>query len=360
MTRDYSQFFSPSKSSQPGTENPSKLARLGWQTFFARQVDPQTLNQTPPVRVSEVHRNGLRVVGADIEGLIPGRPDATVGDWFLYDADLPAHSVLLERKSLFKRRAPGHDRRFQLIAANVDTAFIVTSCNADFNIARLERYVALAFDADVTPVIVLTKTDLCDDPDTYVQQAMSVSDRVVVVALNALSREPLEKLADWCRPGQTVAFMGSSGVGKSTLVNALFEEGRVATAGIREDDAKGRHTTTARQLHFTPDGVAVLDTPGMRELQMADAEDGIADLFADVTDLAMQCKFRDCAHDSEPGCAVTAAIAAGDLDPSRLERWRKLMAEDRFNSASLAERRSKDKNFGKMVRSVMKDKKNRR
>ena len=360
MTRDFSQFFSTSTSSTSDTSAQAELARLGWQPFFARQVDPDVLSRTPPVRVSEVHRNGLRVVGADVEGMIPAGPEATVGDWFLYDVESPAQSVLLERKSLFKRRAPGHDRRVQLIAANVDTVFIVTSCNADFNIARLERYVALAFEAEVSPVIVLTKTDLCDDPDAYVQEAMSVSDRVVVLALNALSREPLDKLADWCKPGQTVAFMGSSGVGKSTLVNALFEEGRVATAGIREDDAKGRHTTTTRQLHFTPDGVAVLDTPGMRELQMTDAEDGIADLFADVTDLAARCKFRDCAHDSEPGCAVTAAIERGDLDPARLARWRKLMAEDRFNSASLSERRFQDKSFGKMVRSVMKDKKTRR
>ena len=363
MTRDFSQFFSDS--TQPPRSSGEKtgisgLARLGWQPFFAQQTDPETRQRTPPVRVSEVHRNGLRVLGEGIEGVIPAWPEATVGDWFLYDGEAPGRSELLARKSLFRRRAPGHDRRVQLIAANVDTVFAVTSCNADFNIARLERYVALAMEAGVTPVILLTKADLCEDPQSYVHAAMAVSDRVVVVALNALSDEPVDKLADWCRPGQTVAFMGSSGVGKSTLVNAVFQEGRVATAGIREDDAKGRHTTTARQLHFTPDGVAVLDTPGMRELQMTDAGDGIADLFADVTGLVAACRFRDCAHDSEPGCAVTEAIAQGALDPARLARWRKLVAEDRFNSASLAERRSADKSFGKMVRAVMKDKKPRR
>ncbi|MEP2531754.1 ribosome small subunit-dependent GTPase A [Shimia sp.] len=359
MTRDYSQFLPLGGQTPPPEAQASLLSRLGWQPFFSRQTDPGTLGATPPARVTEVHRTGLRVRGDGFDDVIPAGPDATVGDWFLFDHETPAQSVLLERKSLFKRRAAGHDRRVQLIAANIDTAFVVSSCNADFNIARMERYIALAFEADVTPVILLTKADLCDDPDSYVQQAMSISDRVVVLALNALSTEPVAKLADWCKPGQTVAFLGSSGVGKSTLVNALFAEERAETADIREDDAKGRHTTTSRQMHFTRDGVAVLDTPGMRELQLTDVEDGIADLFSDVTELAATCKFNDCAHETEPGCAVSAAVKAGELDPARLARWRKLAAEDRFNSASLSERRSKDKTFGKMVRTIVKNRKKR-
>ncbi len=350
MTRDYSRFLPPAGVSAPAR---APLQSLGWQHFFAQQTSIETIAETPPVRVVEVHRNGLHVRGDRVDALIPPGPSATVGDWLLYDADRPAASRVLQRKSLFKRRAPGTGRDVQLIAANVDTAFVVSSCNQDFNVARLERYIALAFEADVTPVVVLTKTDLCADISAYVAAAVAISDRVAVVALDATGAEPADKLADWCRPGQTVVFLGSSGVGKSTLINALCGADDIATGAIREDDAKGRHTTTRRQLHVTPQGCAVLDTPGMRELQLADAGQGIADVFADLADLAARCRFGDCSHETEPGCAILEALDKGTIDPSRLARWRKLAAEDRFNSATLAERRAKDKAFGRMVRAVM-------
>ncbi len=292
------------------------------------------------------------MLGDGIDAMIPPGPEATVGDWLLYDRHRPTDSKVLERKSVLERRAPGSDRRKQLIAANVDTIFIVSSCNKDFNVARLERYVALAFEAGVTPVILLTKADLCDDPAPYVDEASAISERVRVEALDALSEEPIAKLAPWCRPGQTVAFLGSSGVGKSTLVNAIFMSSVAATAAVREDDGKGRHTTTRRQLHFTPDGCAVLDTPGIRELQLTDVEAGIADVFADMVALASQCRFRDCNHDTEPGCAVRSALERGDIDPARLARWRKLAAEERLNSSSLSERKSADKSLRKMINAV--------
>lgn len=354
MTRDYSQFFPPAGGDKPHARTKSKLETLGWQPFFAQQASLDDLAATPPVRVVEVHRNGLHVFGDGVETLIPPGPDATVGDWLLLDPDHPAQSTVLDRKSLFKRRAPGTDRKLQLIAANVDTVFIVTSCNQDFNVARLERYVALAFEADITPVILLTKADLCADTGPYVQAASGISSRVIALAVNALGPEPQTRLKDWCKPGQTIAFLGSSGVGKSTLVNALMGARSVATGRIREDDAKGRHTTTRRQLHFLPNGCAVLDTPGMRELQLTDAQDGIADVFSDISDLARQCRFNDCTHQSEPGCAIKSAVEQGDITAARLARWHKLMAEERFNSASLAERRSNDKAFGKMIKSIKK------
>lgn len=360
MTRDYSQFLPPASPGTPSTKaTPARTALqlLGWQPFFAQQCTPDTLAQTPPVRVAEVHRSGLHVLGDDIDMLIPPGPDATVGDWLLLNRDLPANSSVLDRKSLFKRRSPGHDRSFQLISANVDTAFIVTSCNQDFNIARLERYVALAFEAEVDPVILLTKTDLCEDPAPFIDEAKTVSRKVPVIALNALTDEAVETLSGWCSPGQTLAFLGSSGVGKSTLVNALFGEGTAETAAIREDDGRGRHTTTRRQMRFLPNGCAVLDTPGMRELQLADVEQGIAELFDDLTELSQQCRFRDCAHETEPGCAVRAALDAGEIDGKRLERWRKLDAEERHNTASLSQRRASDKAFGKMIRTTLKQKK---
>ena len=352
MSKDYSELMNLSPNLPKGPRVATVIDQLGWQPFFAQQISVDDLTSTPPVRVTQVHRSGFHVVGNDHDLMIPPLPDGTVGDWLLLNEAHPQSSRILERKSLFKRRAPGTDRRIQLIAANIDTAFIVTSCNEDFNIARLERYVAVAFEAGVDPVILLTKPDLCDAPDIYQAQAGAISDRVPVILLDARATEPAEKLGDWCRRGQSLAFLGSSGVGKSTLINALSGTKTMATSGIREDDAKGRHTTTHRHLHLLPNGCTVLDTPGMRELQMTDAASGIADVFADLSALAERCKFNDCGHDAEPGCAILDAIEAGEVDPKRLARWKKLAAEEQFNSSSLAERRAQGKAFGKMIKSV--------
>lgn len=350
----------PSKTTLPGTADIDKqsptpiLKQLGWQPFFIRQTSTDELNDTPPVRVTEVHRSGLRVLGDAIDCVVPPRADATVGDWLMLNSERPGASRLLERKSQIKRRAAGHNRNTQLIAANIDTAFAVTSCNADFNIARLERYIALILEAQVTPVIVLTKADICDDPAPYVEQAQTISTGITVLALNAWSEEPTSRLAPWCSPGQTVAFLGSSGVGKSTLTNALSGSQTAATQAIREDDAKGRHTTSHRQIHLLSGSCAVLDTPGIRELQLTDSEAGVAEVFSDIDELTTQCRFNDCTHVSEPGCAVLAALKSGEIGATRLARWRKLRAEDLHNTESLAQRRSRDKAFGKMVRQAKK------
>ncbi len=360
MKRDYSSFL-PLGPNGGGTDrSASPLEALGWRPFFSQQISMDALAERPPVRIVEVHRSALQVVGDGIDERIPPLPDATVGDWVLLDRAHPGSSRVLDRNSLIKRRAAGTGRHIQLIAANIDTVFVVSSCNADFNVARLERYIALAFEAAITPVIVLTKADLTAAVPDYVDQARAISDLVPVVTLDARGEEPEAKLADWCRSGETVAFLGSSGVGKSTLTNALVGTQSIATQAIREDDAKGRHTTTRRQLHRVPGGCLVLDTPGMRELQLTDAASGIDDVFADLHHLSTLCRFNDCRHDTEPGCAVREAIARGDIDEARLRRWRKLLAEEAFNAASLAERRSRDRAFGKMVRTVMKQKTARR
>lgn len=244
-----------------------------------------------PARIDAVHRarlTGLTPAG-QLDIVLPARSDTgqfAVGDWVLCDPHSGAFHRRLERKSLLQRPSEGR-RPLQLIAANIDTLFIVASCNADFNVARLERYLALANEAGTDPVIVLTKVDAADDPAAYERQASQLQRGLPVVPLNGRSPDAAASLAPWCGANQTVALVGSSGVGKSTLGNALIGSGGTQqTGGIRESDAKGRHVTTSRSLHVMAGGGWVIDTPGMRTLQIKDAGQGIDTLFAEITELA--------------------------------------------------------------------------
>ena len=331
-----------------------QLRALGWSKYFADQATSAALSKTPPVRITQVHRNTLHIQGVDLDMIIPGLHGVTVGDWLLFDADTPRNSQVLSRKSVIKRRAPGHDRKEQLIAANLDTAFVVTSCNNDFSLARLERYVAMAHEAGVTPVIILSKIDLTTEASDFAAQAQSISPQLSVVCLDARSPEAIELLHPWCQAGQTVAFLGSSGVGKSTLTNSLAGNEAIATQDVRASDDKGRHTTTGRQLHILPSGCAVLDTPGMREIQLTDVSVGLEETFADLHALKQNCRFNDCAHKTEPGCAVQAAVASGEVDVPRLQRWLKLVAEDAENTKFLANRKLRDRAKNKPEKSVTK------
>ncbi len=338
------------------------LPALGWTHFFQQQMSLEEYESCLPARVCAVHRSGVEVLCENSRRklTLPGhwqlqdpeeRP--TIGDWLLLDRETGLPQRQLERKSLFRRMAAGREARVQLLAANVDTLFIVTSCNRDFNPSRLERYLALALDAGVEPVLMLTKADQAENIADFMEQAMRLNRDVAVEAVNALDPESVAPLRPWCRAGQTVALVGSSGVGKSTLVNTLCRGSLQETGSIRESDARGRHTTTSRTLHALVEGGVLLDSPGLRELQLSDCREGVATLFGDIEELARSCHFSDCRHQGEKGCAVQAAVAWGDLDPRRLANYQKLLLEQERTAETLAERRSRDRKFGKMVRSVL-------
>lgn len=337
------------------------LLQLGWSHFFQQQLNLEEWESTFPARVFAVYRNSIDVAG--VNGLeqisLPGTwylrdPDQlpTVGDWLLIDSVTGQPQKMLERKSLFQRRAAGKNARLQLIAANVDTLFIVTSCNQDFNPSRLERYLALALEAGVTPVLVLTKADLSDDVSDYRLQAQGINSNWTIETVNALEPSSVEGLHSWCGAGQTIALAGSSGVGKSTLINTLCGADAQKTAAIREDDARGRHTTTSRSLHMLPGGGLLIDNPGMRELQLSECASGVSVLFEEIEELATSCRYNDCRHQSEDGCAVKAAIQRGEIDPRRFANYQKLKAEQQHNAETIAERRRRERNFSKLCRSA--------
>lgn len=314
---------------------PDFLGNLGWDSFYEDQLGAGEA-ELLRLRVDAVHRGRMTgLSGSDQYAIsLPARVDTAefaVGDWVLAAPVTGQLHRRLDRKTLLQRAGEGK-RPAQLVAANVDSLFIAVSCNADFNLARLERYLAFANDAGTNPVVVLTKTDVAEGVADYQRQAEGLQRGLCVVPINARSTDAATALLPWCGHGATVAVVGSSGVGKSTLVNTLVGNNEAEpqlTGGVRESDSKGRHTTTSRSLHAMARGGWVIDTPGVRSLHMKDLGEGLDMLFAEITELAPACKFRNCSHDHEPGCAVRAAVAAGTLDPDRLARWRKLQAESR-------------------------------
>lgn len=267
--------------SQAAFSHPMSLQQLGWQPVFQQQLTLEDYDHSVIARITAHHRSGYTLASEQGEITLPihhNQPAMTVGDWVILNSELQ-FDRLLERQSLFSRKAAGSRVAEQYISANIDTVFIVVSLNNDFNLSRIERYLALANEAQVEAVIVLTKKDLCDDYEDKVQQVQSLDPMLMIEAVNSLDQGSTQVLSPWCKIGKTVALMGSSGVGKSTLVNSLLGEASQATGGIREDDSKGRHTTTSRSLHLLASGGLLLDTPGMRELQLADCAEGVSETF---------------------------------------------------------------------------------
>lgn len=333
----------------------SSLSSLGWQPYFQQQVLLDEWDMAFPARVIEQHKSEIKL--ANVEGVITLPlthilPEMVVGDWVLLDRD--HHFIrLLERKTCFSRKAAGSKVHKQLISANVDTAFIVCSMNADFNLNRIERFLSLVNESEAESVVILSKSDQAESPEEFIQAVQSIDPLLMVEAINCLDVESVKKLSPWIKQGSTIAVLGSSGVGKSTLTNTLLGSQEQSTSTIREDDSKGRHTTTSRSLVALSHGGLILDTPGMREIQLADCKEGISTTFADIEALAEQCRFADCQHQNEPGCAIQKAVQCDELDARRLANYQKLLKEEALNSASLAERRANDKALGKFYKTTL-------
>jgi len=319
---------------------------LGWTSFFEQQVTDTERAAWSPARVVWEGRDRYRISGGedDSQASLSGRLRhtavsradlPTVGDWVLA-AVRPAEGTatihrVLARKSCFSRAAAGRSTEVQIVAANIDTVLIVTSCNRDFNLRRLERYLALAWESGASPVVVLNKADLFEgDVERWYADIGPVMQGVPVAITSAVRGDGLTDLREILRSSGTTALLGSSGVGKSTLINALTGDSGQEVLPIRDGDDRGRHSTTARQLFCLPSGGIVIDTPGMRELQLWDAGGGLDQAFADVESLAAACRFRDCSHGSEPGCAVLAAVERGELEAGRLDSYHRLRREDAF------------------------------
>ncbi len=322
------------------------LDALGWTSFFAQQMTDGERAAWTPARVVWEGRGQYRISGGDGDwpGSLAGRLRhaagsradlPAVGDWVLA-AVRPAERAatihrVLARQSCFTRAAAGRSTEVQIVAANIDTVLIVTSCNRDCNLRRIERYLALAWESGAKPIVVLNKADLYEaDPDRCYADIAAIVQGVPVAITSAVRGDGLADLREVVRSSGTTALLGSSGVGKSTLVNALTGDSRQEVLPVRDSDDRGRHSTTARQLFCLPGGGVLIDTPGMRELQLWDAEAGLEQAFADVQSLAAACRFRDCSHGTEPGCAVVAAVERGELEAGRLDSYHRLRREDAF------------------------------
>jgi ribosome biogenesis GTPase / thiamine phosphate phosphatase len=357
--------------------NAAALTALGWDSTFAAAFTPFAADGLAPARVVAEHRDRYVVAGAhdsESSAVLAGRLRhearsradlPAVGDWVAINPaqsadDVTSIHAVLPRRTAFARKVAGDETVAQVVAANVDVAIIVTALPNDVNPRRLERYLAMAWESGAMPVVGLTKADLAEDIGASIATAQVVAPGVDVVALSSVTGAGIGALERLLQPGRTAVLLGPSGAGKSTLVNRLLAADRLRTASVR-DDGKGRHTTTHRELVRLESGALLIDTPGMRELQLWDAGVGLGAAFADVYALATQCRFRDCQHETEPDCAVIAAVDAGRLPADRLQSWHQLQRElsylaRRQDKVAEAEERAKNRAIHRSARKWIRDK----
>lgn len=353
------------------------IEALGFGKWFQEHLDPQDLKRFDLARVVAVHKdsyivnNGKKALSAELVGKMLFSADSpldfpAVGDWVLADFhDNESFSIIhyvLPRKSLLKRKTPGKKIDFQLIAANIDVAFIVQALDGNFNIRRLERYLVMADDSNVKPFVLLSKSDLLS-PEAIAFQVAAIREIMPLLPVQPFSNQNaagLKTVKSLLEPKKTYCLLGSSGVGKTTLLNNLMGEARFATQTVRKKDGKGRHATTHRQLTRLDGGAMLIDTPGMRELGNFSVETGIDETFAEIAALSARCQFNDCTHVNEKGCAVLSALENGLLSEKRYQNYIKMKKESSYNEMSYLEKRRKDKQFAKLCKTVMKHKKNRR
>jgi ribosome biogenesis GTPase len=352
------------------------LTALGWTPRLAEAFAPFAAEGLEPARVALEHTHIYRVFAAPGEYLarVSGRlrhhaeqriDFPAVGDWVAIEpaaagAEVTIHAVL-PRSSRFSRRAAGDATEEQIVAANIDVVFLVSGLDGDYNPRRIERYLVVAWDSGATPVVVLNKSDLVDDAAAIVDEVRAAAPGVDVHAVSSRRPETLTPLRAYLGPGRTGALLGSSGVGKSSIVNQLIGQDLLRTRDVRASDSRGRHTSTARQLVMLPDHGLLIDTPGMRELQLWESGEAVAGAFSDIEERAAGCRFRDCQHRAEPGCAVRAAVEAGDLTAERLESFYKLAAEQahqarQMDARAQIEEKRRGRLGAKAMRKITKEK----
>ena len=351
----------------------ANLKNLGYSDCFKSRADNEKMAAHEIARVISVHKDsyiiskGAGDVYAELSGHLSYTADSsaelpTTGDWVyadFYDDD--THAIihaLFPRKSLIKRKTSGKLVDYQLIAANIDVAFIIQSANDNFNLRRLERYLVMVNESGITPVILLSKCDLLPAQDISEIRAsiLAIAPQATVVAFSNLCGENIGSIKELLLAGNTYCLLGSSGVGKTTLLNSILGGDQFETQSVSKKESKGRHTTTSRELVQLDNGAMIIDTPGMRELGNMSVDAGIDETFAEIIELSQSCKFADCSHTNEKGCAILAAIKSGELSEQRFQNYLKVKNESSFNEMSYFEKRKKDKDFGKMIKSTLKSK----
>ena len=350
------------------------LGTLGWDLLFEESFSPHQLQGLVPGRITQVQRKSCIALTefGEIEVKVSGKfrfdtfnkgSYPVVGDWVgikkEFNDDRGIIQAVLPRRSKLSRKVAGRVTEEQIIAANVDIVWIVSGLDNDFNIQRIERYLTLASESGSKPVVILNKSDLCDDPDVRIEQVKRIAPSTPIYSLSAELNHGLDILNRYLGKGKTIALLGSSGVGKSTIINRLLGVDRQKVGPVRESDSHGRHITTYREMIMLPNGGMIIDNPGMREIQLWSKGDGLNDVFKDIEEVAQNCRFRDCIHESEPGCAVKEALDKGELDPRRYTHYLKLRKEVKFlsnkhNEMVRSTEKAKWKNIAKYGREIRK------